>query len=340
MPTGDKKEKIEFILTDDSINESGFRISTEGMDISQFIANPIMLYMHIRANDWTNPEYTPVGIWTNIRKEGNKIIATPEFDMDDEFAAKIARKVEKRHLRACSVGIRVLAVSDDEADLEKGQTRGTVTKSRLLECSIVDIPRNGNALRLSYNDGTDLMELGGNASVEKLDNILPTINKKLNMEILLSTLGLKKDASEADALAAVTQLKNNAAQLQAEKTNLEAEVQTLKNEKATEKCASLVDKAIEAKKITAADRDTWLGLAKNNYESTEKALATLKGFTSLADKIESSKSDDTILNDSDKYEAAMRADKLLGWKKDNPDEFERCENAYYETVGKKHPRKK
>lgn len=332
------KKPITFILSDDSINESGFRIDTAGIDIDQFKVNPIMLYMHNRANEWSNPELLPIGIWVNVRKEGGKLLADAEFDMDDEFAAKVAKKVEKGHLRASSVGIRVIAVSDDEADLQKGQTRSTITKSKLLEASIVDIPRNGNALRLAFEDGADLMELGG-VAVEKMNNILPFIKSKLNMKIVLSTLGLKEDATEADALAAVTQLKNNAANLQTEKANLETEIQTLKNEKATEKCNALVDKAIADKKITAADKDTWLGLAKNNYESTEKALGTLKGFTSLGDKIESSKSDNTILSDSDKYEEMWKADKLASWKKEQPEEFERCYNAYYTTIGQKHTKK-
>jgi uncharacterized small protein (DUF1192 family) len=333
------KKPNTFILSDDSVNESGFRIDTEGIDISQFKLNPIMLYMHNRANEWTNPELLPIGIWKNIRKEGGKLLADAEFDMQHKFAAEVARKVEIGHLKACSVGIRVLAISDDEADLQKGQTRSTITKSKLLEASIVDIPRNGNALKLAFEDGADLTELGG-VAIEKMNNILPFIKSKLNMKIVLSTLGLKEDATEVQALAAVTELKNSITQLQEEKTKLEAEMLAFKEQKATEKCVALVEKAITEKKITLSDKDNWLKLAKSNYETTEAALGTMKGFTSLAGKIESSKSDTTILSDSDKYEDMWKADKLLAWEKENPEEFERCQNAYYETINQKHPRKK
>lgn len=328
---------ITFILSDDSVNESGFRIMTNGIDISQFEKNPIMLYMHNRANDWTQPFLKPIGIWVNIRKEKGQLLADAEFDMDDENAVQIAKKVEKGHLRAASVGIKVKEVIEDV--IQEGQRIISVSQSRLLEASIVDIPRNGNALRLFFEDGAKLMELS-ELSLDKLDNFLPFIKSKLNMKTVLSTLGLGENATELEALAAVTQLKNNAIQLEADKKTLEAKIQELEQQKAEEKCSALVDKAIADKKITAADRDNWLGLAKNSFEAAEKALNNLKGFTSLADTIESSKSDNTILNDADKYEANWRADKLAAWKKDNPEEFQRCYDAYYTTVNEKHVTKK
>ena len=327
-----------FTLSDESINESGYRILTSGIDISQFKKNSVMFYNHHRSDDWNNQQGLPIGIWKKIRKEGAELVAEEEIDLEDEFALKISKKVEKGHLKATSIGIRVLEVSTDPKYLEKGQTRPTVTKCKLLEASIVDIPRNGNALVKLYmtndNGEEEVVELGMEGSLEKLNTILPIIQNtnKLNMKTVLNFLKLGDDAGEARILAAITQLKNDSIQLTQENEALKAQLKESEDEKIKNKCESLVDKAISEKKITAADRDNWVGLAEGNYDNTKKALDGMTGFTKLSDTIESSTSKDANLGDYEKYQSKWEKNELLSWKEANPEEFKRCEKAYYNVV--------
>jgi len=317
-----------FILSDSSINESGYRILTSGINLKQFKKNPVMFYNHHRSSNWDKPKLLPIGVWKNIRVEGDRLLADAEFDMEDTFAAEVARKVEKKHLQATSVGIRVIETSREPKHLEKGQTRPTVTKSKLLEVSIVDIPRNGNALRLSYGD--DILEHSLGDDKEQMNNILPLIEStnNLGMKGLFEVLGLGANATEIQAVTALTQLKNDNKTLQSKVANLSEQLEQLKSNQQEEKCQALVTAAISAKKITEEDKETWLDLAKNNYEGAKKALDKMKGFTTLSSQVNSSKTNDTTLSDAELFEAKFDAGEIAEWEKNNPEEYKRCMAAY------------
>lgn len=137
-----------FVLSDESINDRGYRIITNGINLDRFKKNPIMLWMHRRDDGWDLTQVLPIGIWENIRKEDGKLLADPKFDENDKFAQLIKSKVENDLIRGCSSGINPVEFSSDPKDLEKGQTRATITKCELYEASIVDLPSNKNTVRL------------------------------------------------------------------------------------------------------------------------------------------------------------------------------------------------
>ncbi len=137
-----------FVLSDESINDRGYRILTNGINLDRFKKNPIMLWMHRRDDGWDLTQILPIGIWENIRKEDGKLLADPKFDENDKFAQLIKSKVENDLIRGCSSGINPVEFSSDPKDLEKGQTRATITKCELYEASIVDLPSNKNTVRL------------------------------------------------------------------------------------------------------------------------------------------------------------------------------------------------
>ncbi len=137
-----------FILSDESINDRGYRILTNGINIERFKKNPVMLWMHRRDDGWDFTQVLPIGKWENIRKEDGKLLADPVFDENDKFAQLIKSKVENDLIRACSAGINPVEFSSDPKDLEKGQTRATITKCEMYEASIVDLPSNKNTVRL------------------------------------------------------------------------------------------------------------------------------------------------------------------------------------------------
>jgi hypothetical protein len=137
-----------FILSEESINDRGFRVLTGGINLERFKKNPVMLWMHRRDDGWDLTQVLPIGIWENIRKEDGKLLADPKFDENDKFSMMIKSKVENDLIRGCSAGINPVEFSTDTKDLEKGQTRATITKCEIYEASIVDMPSNKNTVRL------------------------------------------------------------------------------------------------------------------------------------------------------------------------------------------------
>ena len=162
-----------FVLSDESINDRGYRILTSGINLERFKKNPVMLWMHRRDNGWDLTQVLPIGIWENIRIEEGKLLADPKFDENEKFAQLIKMKVENNLIRGCSIGINPIEFSDDPKNLEKGQTRSTVTKCELYEASIVDIPSNKNTVRLfSATDETEVPILINNEMAEKKETQL------------------------------------------------------------------------------------------------------------------------------------------------------------------------
>jgi HK97 family phage prohead protease len=146
-----------FILTDESLDRHSERVIVKGIDLAPFKKNPVMFYNHIRtmASWWggdavSEDSVLPIGRWENVKKVGNtQIEADAYIDMDDEFAAKIGGKVKNGIINAVSIGFKGMAYSDAEEDKVLGQKGVTITKSELMEASLVDIPANPNATILS-----------------------------------------------------------------------------------------------------------------------------------------------------------------------------------------------
>ena len=123
---------MKVILCDSStINSYGFRTDVNGIDLTRFKKNPVMLYNH-------NPMQV-IGRWEHITADGGQLTAEPVFDMDDPLAAEIARKVDQGFIKGCSMGLMITQVT-------KSKGIDTATESVLLEASIVSIPADENAL--------------------------------------------------------------------------------------------------------------------------------------------------------------------------------------------------
>jgi hypothetical protein len=140
----------EAVISTSRLNSYGTRVLTEGIDYEQYIKNPVLLYMHARP--WGSTQDAGViGRIENLRVDGDRLIGTPVFDSEDEFAKKIANKWEKGFLKMLSAGLEVIEASSDKNLLVAGQTGRTLTKTKLLEVSVVDIGANDDALSLKYN---------------------------------------------------------------------------------------------------------------------------------------------------------------------------------------------
>ncbi len=140
-----------FRLSDDSLDANGERILVKGMDLERFIANPTMFYNHMNSIDgWEkrDKDILPIGRWENIIVQNNELLADAYVDFEDEYSARIGKKIEKGVLNAVSIGFLAKEWSNEEEDKVSGQKGYTITSSELLEASIVDIPSNPNAVAI------------------------------------------------------------------------------------------------------------------------------------------------------------------------------------------------
>lgn len=161
-----------FLVSDETVNSYGFKVLTNGIDTKRFESNPIMLYMHERANI--------IGRWENIRKENGQLFADAVFDIEDPTAKEIAGKVERGFLKSASIGITIANLKD-----------GIVNSCELMEISIVDIGSNSNALRL-YTDTEETIQL--------------KLNEFSSVGSITSILGLSKDKTASEIVAQVKSL--------------------------------------------------------------------------------------------------------------------------------------
>jgi HK97 family phage prohead protease len=176
--------KFSFVVSDESLNKYGTRVLTGGIDLREFKTNPVLFWNHKRDEETmfgtSAKNHYPIGRWENLRTEGGQLIADAVLDMNDPTGKKVAQKLKDGFIKAASIGIAVHGTSDSPDMLFAGQTRPTITNSKLLEISIVDIPANGNALKLSYEG--QMLRLDANENVETLNTILPKMEEQTTNE--------------------------------------------------------------------------------------------------------------------------------------------------------------
>lgn len=250
-----------FVINTDNVNEYGYRVLTSGIDTSQYEKNPVVLYGHTRAYD--DPKRV-VGRCVKLWKEDGKLLAEIEFDEADEFAKELAGKVERGFIRMASLYADVIETSIDPLHLLPNQSLETVTKSKLVEISIVDIGGNDEALKLSRN-----------GSPVKLRKINPENNETMSLKTIALALALSANANEEAVLEGVEKLKK-------EKQDAEARAKTAEdNLKAFQEseASSLVEEAVELGLIPEGTKPAILLAFQTDHETQKKTFTQL-----IADK--------------------------------------------------------
>lgn len=144
-------DTLEYVLSDESVDRYGDIIQADGWDLKAFKKNPVALFNHHAGSI--------VGTWENVRVEGKRLVgrlklAAPGTSrLVDEVRSLVSQKI----LKAVSVGFRALKAEPlDKEDPDWGPQK--YVKSELVECSIVAIPANPNALQLSkaLKEGAEL----------------------------------------------------------------------------------------------------------------------------------------------------------------------------------------
>ena len=147
-----------FVMSDATVDRYGDVIDPRGWKLSDFTRNPVALFGHDSGQ--------PIGVWRNVRVEGDALIGELDFLPAGRSARvdELRAFVETGMLRAVSVGFRPLKGEPIPNSPQQG-TR--YTASDLVECSLVSIPANPNALavakQLHLSDDVRRMVFGKSA---------------------------------------------------------------------------------------------------------------------------------------------------------------------------------
>lgn len=320
----------EVIISTSGLNCYGGRVLTSGIDLTQFQKNPLLLWMHRRSFD---RDAMPIGRIDNLRTDGDRLIGTPVFDQNDEFAKKIESKWENGFLRMASAGIEIIETSDAPEHLLQGQTRRTITRCRLEEVSIVDMggndealqlyDRSGKVLKLAAGEDNDALPLlvpekkddpSGTAPDGKDNNQTNKSTQSMNKEIL-QLLGLSETATEQEAVGALRLLKEKA-----------DKVETLQLASIT----AVVDGAIAEKRITADKKEHFVNIGKAaGIDSLRTTLSLMQPVRKPTEVIHQT---DTPHDDEPKTYAKLSdvpADQLEKLREERPQDYERLYKAEY-----------
>ena len=299
-------------ITNESVNSYGFRVLTSGIDLEQYRRNPVLLYMHERGN--------VIGYVKDLQVENGEVTGELVFDEASELSVRCKKQYEVGSLRMVSVGLDPKETSDAPELLLEGQTRPTVTKSKLVEVSLVDIGANDDAIVMQ--DNGMVIELGkdGNCLLPLLSNN-PINQTTMDFKAIALKLGLPETADEATILAKIADLQKEAGA----SVTLKAENDQLKLASIT----TLVDKAITEKKITVENKEHFLNLGKTiGAEELEKTLAAMSPNVKLSGIINHQGGSPAQQGSYTKLSEVPEAE-LLTMRQSDPETYKRLFKAEY-----------
>lgn len=298
---------MDFIFNDSTKkNEYGFFVNNLGIDVSEFLQNPVCLYEH----EYDHPS---IGRWSNLRIEGSKYIATLTFDDADPFAMELKRKYETGFMSACS---KSFVIEDYELIEMGGEVVPVVTKCRLKEISLANVGANPSSVKLSLPKMKkgDVFKLSydfsgqqkAKASQKKEENF----NTKISMKKVFLALGISESATEEQAESAIHKLLSERSDLQKQFDEFKAKVQA-------EKVDNLIAEGIKSKKITALEGEKYKKLALVDFESVKDIIDAKEAYKPMKEQIEEA-----------------NAKQAGGQKKERPKEFVASGKSMQERMAK------
>ena len=309
---------------------------SKGGVVDDYLKNPVLLYDHVRRgyeND--NDIILPIGKVNSLRLKDDQWVGEPEFDQDDDFAKKVARKFDKGYLNAASIGVEILELSLEPELMVPGQTGPTITKWKLNEISITDIPANPDAVKLNYHGKS--IALNGKSDPGTLQNFFnsnPNTQMKKVIALLNATglVGSLPDTATEELVASGVQAITGA--MSAKDQEIVALKKTINDmtlaataekERALKTNATaLVDAALAAKKIVAAQKEAYITLAsasETGYGEVKKIFEGLKPYEPVAAQMSVSSDEETDEQRATEYAKLHKEGKLEKLKASNPERF-------------------
>lgn len=282
LPSGTLEH--DFVVSDESVNRYGWRLLVAGIDTEGFLKNPVCCVQH---NTWL----IPVGKWKNLRVDGQKLLGTVEFDRNDDDAVKLYWKYKDGYMNAVSLNVVPVEESDDASMLIKGQKYPTLVRSELLEISLVTLPGQKNAVKLSHLDGSEYKlhlitkkEMAKEEkTVEQLQKDLDAANK-LNAENLIAihkARGVVQDGETASLQTLALSNYDAVKQMLEARTVAAPPAETRIDAADEAKALALVKLHLDRGAIGADQQKIYEAAAKADYEGARKELEAKPGRDGL-----------------------------------------------------------
>lgn len=295
-----------FVLGDERVNSYGTWLLSSGAKMDDFKKNAPAFYDH---RTWE----LPVGHWENIslNKETNQWEADIVIEGGNDYEKDVIRKIENGDIKGASFGADVIETSVDPKYLKPEQIRATITKWSPYEASITPLPANANALVLRSNEKG--IQLSFKASDDTISQILPIINISKNMKKVMLKLGLKEDASEDEAVAAIEAISNKVDGA----TALQSTIDTLAEKVLDEKELALF-KELSKTSPEAANKVLTLSKAKDDTKK-EKVSNILEAAKLLLGKKDQESSDEETFD----FLQKNNPEKLLNLKRTDTEKYQK-----------------
>ena len=336
--TGGRGRRVR--ITNDSVNSYGTRVLTDGMDIGQYERNPVLLYMHERG--------MVIGYMKDVEKGDGEVTGEPVFDEASELSRRCKQQWEFGSLRMVSAGLDILELSNDGSLAAEGQTRETITRSRLTEVSIVDIGANDDAIALRM--GGERIEMGrdGECAIPLLEgvrtagmsvqpeNAASTTEKtntninlkqpeKMELKGLAIHLGLPETATADEIGAKLASINNQSAELELlKKKHAELEQQMME---------AAVDAACQDGRLDAEKKDVFVQLGKqvgaDGLKTVLEALPRHKTVSLMGQIHDETPGPGSGTTASYGKLSDVPAEEIMRLKTENPKEYMRLYKAEY-----------
>jgi hypothetical protein len=338
------KKSFPFLMSDESINDYGFRLLTSGCDLSAFSKNPVALWSH----DNREPA---IGKWEGVKIEGKELKGSFVPVEGDAEVERIVLRIEQDVIKACSVGLEIIETSTDPTLMLAGQTLPTVTKWVLLECSPTNIGSNKNALRL-YHKGK-LLELNNAEfkntflSINQEQNFKPNNNMNKILLAAITIYGLAADSTEEAVIEKLKALKAESDRNKSDLSTAQEKIVALQSANVK----VVLDAAETAGKFTKEQRPNYEKLAAVDFETLKATLDMMTGTAvatttttapakTLASQIaavgnSSSAAGTSEGSEADEYRKLDKEGKLAKLKSSDPAKFERLSEAFKLSVSEK-----
>ncbi len=140
-----EKRQAEFVISTEAVDTYGTVFRVDGWELERYQRSPVVFYNHKTYSD--DPDMI-IGT-SEVRIEGNQLIALVTFEDGNPIAEKVWRKVQNGTLSMASVGANIL--ESRWGDFDKGENPDVIyfTRQELLEWSIVPVGSNPDALKRS-----------------------------------------------------------------------------------------------------------------------------------------------------------------------------------------------
>ncbi|MFY0577975.1 HK97 family phage prohead protease [Cystobacter fuscus] len=125
--------KIVFRCSDASKDRHGDRVFVNGVDLTNYTLNPVLLWNH-------NQDLPCVGT-AKVWVEGSALYMSPTFSSANPLGTQLEAQVEAREIRAVSIGFIVLDAKPNEFD------GWDYLRIELTEISFTNVPAHQGALR-------------------------------------------------------------------------------------------------------------------------------------------------------------------------------------------------